>query len=95
MTRPAPQVELRLPTVLKVMCGTDRVTVRGGTLPEMLDAAFAELPQLKHHLTLEDGGLRPHVLLLLNGVSVLRQEIATTRLADGDEVRIHQAISGG
>jgi sulfur carrier protein ThiS len=88
----APLIELRLPSVLE---GTDRVKVRARTLPEVLEAAFAQLPQLRRHLTLDDGGLRPHVLLLLNGESVLREEVATTRVSAGDEVRVHQAISGG
>ena len=95
MSTPAPAIDFRLPMVLKVMCGTDRVKVRARTLPEALDAAYAELPQLRHHLTQDDGGLRPHVLLLLNGESVLRSEFATTELSPGDEVRVHQAISGG
>ncbi|MEM8882628.1 MAG: MoaD/ThiS family protein [Planctomycetota bacterium] len=91
-----PLVELRLPSVLKVAVGTDRVKVRGNTLSAMLEAAYAELPQLRHHLSLEDGsGLRPHVLLIVNGESVLREEVATRTLAEGDEVWVHQAISGG
>lgn len=95
MTGPAPRVELRLPSVLKVMVGTDRVSVRGRTLPEALEAAFGELPRLRYHLMLESGELRPHVLCIVNGEAVPRDEVAATRLAEGDEVWIHQAISGG
>ncbi|MHC4849145.1 MAG: MoaD/ThiS family protein [Planctomycetota bacterium] len=95
MTRAAPRVELRLPAVLKVVVGTDRVQVRGGSVPEALAAAYEKLPRLRYHLTLDSGELRPHILCLVNGQSVLRDEIATTSLADGDEILIHQAISGG
>ena len=95
MTNRIPRVEFRFPAVLKMVVGTDRVRVRGRTIHEALDAAYTELPQLRHHLTLETGGLRPHVLCILNGESVLREEVADTRLADGDEILIHQAISGG
>ncbi|MHC4940043.1 MAG: MoaD/ThiS family protein [Planctomycetota bacterium] len=91
----APRIEIRLPSVLKVMVGRDHVRVRGRTLPDALAAAFEELPQLRYHLTLDSGELRPHVLCIVNGESVLRDEVATTALADGDEVWIHQAISGG
>jgi len=90
-----PLVELRLPAVLKVMVGRDRVRVRGRSLPEALEAAYAELPQLRYHLTLESGDLRPHVLCIVNGEAVPRDEIAATKLAPGDEIWIHQAISGG
>jgi len=95
MTNEAPLVELRLPSVLKVMVGQDRLQVRGRTLPEALDAAYAALPQLRHHLTLESGTLRPHVLCILNGESLQRDEVARTALTEGDEIWIHQAISGG
>ena len=91
----APLVELRLPSVLKVAVGTDRVKVRGGSLPEALEAAFVELPLLRHHLTLDSGELRPHVLCIVNGESVLREDIPGTTLQAGDEILIHQAISGG
>ena len=91
----APRVELRLPAVLKVVVGEDRVTVRGRTLPEALEAAYEALPRLRHHIAHESGELRPHVLCILNGESVPRDDVPTTKLADGDEIWIHQAISGG
>ena len=95
MSKAAPMVELRLPAVLKVAVGTDRIEVRGRNLPEALDAAYAELPQLRYHLTLDSGELRPHVLCIVNGESVPRDDVAETELKEGDEVWIHQAISGG
>ena len=88
-------VLLRLPSVLKVAVGTDRVRVSGRTLPEALEAAFEALPQLRHHLMQPSGELRPHVLCLVNGEHVPRDDIAATPLRDGDEILIHQAISGG
>ena len=90
-----PLVELRLPSVLKVAVGKDRVQVRADTLREALDAAYEELPRLRYHIALESGDLRPHVLCIVNGESVPREEIKETKLADGDEIWIHQAISGG
>jgi len=95
VTDAAPLVEVRLPAVLKVMVGRDRLRVRARTLPEALEAAYAALPQLRYHLTLDSGDLRPHVLCIVNGESVPQDEVAATRLAEGDEIWIHQAISGG
>ena len=69
--------------------------VRGRTLREALESAYDALPGLRDHLTLPAGGLRPHVLCILNGESVPRDEALETELADGDEIWIHQAISGG
>ncbi len=95
MSRAAPRVELRLPAVLKVMVGADRASVRGRNVREALEAAYRELPQLRYHLTLESGGLRPHVLCLRNGTAIPRDRVDATELADGDKLEIHQAISGG
>ncbi len=95
MTSTAPAVTLRLPTVLKLVVGKDLLRVRGRTIPEALESAFDELPNLRRHLLLPSGELRPHILCLRNGESILRAEIADTALADGDELWIHQAISGG
>jgi len=95
MSSNAPQVEFKFPAVLTMVVETGGVRVRGRTLPEALEAAYDAVPQLRYHLTLESGDLRPHILCIVNGESVLRDEVATTTLADGDEILIHQAISGG
>jgi len=91
----SPLVRLRLPSVLKVAVGRQHLRVRGRTLSEALEAAYEELPRLRQHLALESGGLRPHVLCILNGENVPRGEIAERKLRDGDDIWIQQAISGG
>jgi sulfur carrier protein ThiS len=88
-------VTLRLPSVLKVAVGADRVRVTGSTVGEALAAACAALPKLRQHILLDDGELRPHVLCLVNGAALPRDAYADHPLGDGDEILIHQAISGG
>ena len=95
MATPAPLVRLRLPVVLEPVVGCDRLELPGSNILEVLEAAFAELPVLRHHLMLDSGKLRPHVLCLHNGTNVARHKLATTAVTAGDEVFIHQAISGG
>ena len=90
-----PTVHFLLPAVLKVIIGCDRFDVRAATLGEALEAAFAEYPSLRGHLTLESGDLRPHVICVLNGECLARSGVEATRLGDGDDILIHQAISGG
>ena len=75
--------------------GRDRFDVRGANVGEALEAAFAEYPNLRHHLTLESGEIRPHVLCVLNGECLARSYVKTAQLSEGDEILIHQAISGG
>jgi molybdopterin converting factor small subunit len=88
-------ITLRLPTVLKTAVGADRIRVSGRTVGEALDAACDAYPNLRHHILQESGELRPHVLCLVNGENLLRDGFADRALADGDEILIHQAISGG
>lgn len=88
-------ITLRLPSVLKVAVGADRIDVSGSTVREALDAACAALPNLRQHLLQADGTLRPHVLCLVNDQALPRASFADHALADGDEILIHQAISGG
>ena len=90
-----PTVHFLLPAVLKAVIGCDRFHVRATNVGEALEAAFAEFPTLRHHLTLESGELRPHVLCVLNGECLARSDLKTTELSEGDEILIHQAISGG
>jgi len=90
-----PAIEFVLPNVLKPVAGRTSFELRAGTVREALEAAFAVVPVLRHHLTLPGGELRPHILCLVNGESLLRDEAPGHALRDGDEVRIHQAISGG
>ncbi len=86
---------LVLPSVLRTAVGADRIAVEGQTVGAALDAACAVYPNLRRHVLQETGALRPHVLCLLNGRSLPRTTFADHALADGDEILIHQAISGG
>lgn len=95
MTGAAPRVEIRLPSILKVMVGRTHVRVSASTVSGALDAAYAVLPGLRGHLELETGGLRPHILCLLNEERVPRDALAKTPLREGDEIWIVQAITGG
>jgi sulfur carrier protein ThiS len=95
MKTAAASVTLCLPGVLKMVVGTDRIAVQGNTVPEALRSAFAQHPQLEAHLLLESGELRPHILCVVNGQCLLREEVGRFDLKEGDEILIHQAISGG
>ena len=95
MATTAPEVRFALPTVLEAVVGRRRFPVRGRTVGEALEAAFERYPNLRHHLCLESGEMRPHVLCVLNGDCLDRSEVLETGLNSGDEILIHQAISGG
>ena len=90
-----PTVHFLLPAVLKAVIGCGRFHVRATNVGEALEAAFAKYPNLRHHLTLESGELRPHVLCVVNGECLERSDVKTTKISEGDEILIHQAIAGG
>ena len=87
---------LLLPATLRRYAG-DRaeVEIRSGTLGTALDDLSKRLPQLERRLRDEQGQLRPHVLMFVDGVSVRGGSIMDTPLADGAEVFVAPAVSGG
>lgn len=75
--------------------GEKALTVTGATVREVLEAVFAEYPNLRGYVTDERGALRHHVVAFVDSVAVqdktgLREPVP----ADG-EVYLFQALSGG
>ena len=89
------RVVLRIPVLLEPVVGTVKMELAGGTIAEVLEGAFEAHPVLRHHIMNDDGILRPHILCMHNGANVGREPLAEIALADGDELEIMQAISGG
>jgi sulfur-carrier protein len=85
---------VRLPGILEPAVGAVReVTVSGVTVQEALADLCAQHPTLQVRLFDEQGRLRRHVLCVHNGrVTRLAQPAL---LADGDELTILPAVSGG
>jgi len=90
-----PTVTVELPSILQPVAGFRRLEVAGATIGEALEVAFERAPALRHHLLQDAGGIRPHVLCILNGTNLPRGDALSTSVSEGDEILIHQAISGG
>lgn len=89
-------VTVRIPRLLaELSSGQRTVEVEAHSIEDALDALGTAHPELRIHLFDEHGGFRPHVNLFHNGVIVRWPECARTPLADGDEVGVVQAVSGG
>lgn len=87
---------LLLPAALRRYAGEDaEVEIRGGTLGAALDELAGRLPQLERRLRDEQGLLRPHVLMFVDGVSVRGGTPMETPVPDGAEVFVAPAVSGG
>ena len=69
--------------------------VDGVTVAEALSAVFAEHPLLRGYVLDDQGALRRHVVLYLQGRPVSDRARLTDAVAPQDEIFVFQALSGG
>lgn len=69
--------------------------VAGATVADALAAVFADNPKLRHYLLDDQGRLRKHVNIFVNGEPVADRERLSDAIAARDEVFVFQALSGG
>ena len=71
------------------------VEVPGTTLGESLAAAFASRPALRGYVLDDQGALRRHVNVYINGRSASDRVRLTDPVGPQDEIYVLQALSGG
>lgn len=85
-----------LPSSLRSCAGGAReLAAAGTTLREVLDDVAHRLPVLDRRIRDEQGVLRPHVLVYVDGTVVRGDSGLDTPVRDGGEVFIAPAVSGG
>jgi len=70
-------------------------TVPGSTVQVVLDQVFAAEPRLRSYILDDQGRLRKHVAIYINGDRIADRLTLTDPIADTDEVFVFQALSGG
>lgn len=65
------------------------------TVRAALEAAFAAAPALKGYVLDEQGGVRKHVAVFVNGDMLQRDGALDRGLEGGDRVMVIQALTGG
>ena len=75
--------------------GEARVSVRGGSVAELVAALEERYPGLGDQVREPDGRIRRFVNVFVNGENVRDREGAATLLRPGDEVGIIPAMAGG
>lgn len=66
-----------------------------GTLADVLDRAFDLAPALRGYVLDEQGAVRKHVAVFVNGEMLANRSDLTRVLARDDRVHVIQALTGG
>lgn len=69
--------------------------VGGATVGEALAAVFADRPALRGYVLDDQGALRRHVAVYLNGLPVRDRTRLSDRVGPRDEIHVFQALTGG
>ena len=69
--------------------------VTGATIGEALAAVFASEPRLRGYVLDDQGALRRHVAIYVNGQPISDRARLTDAVAQDDEIYVFQALSGG
>ncbi len=67
----------------------------GATLAQMLDVLSDRYPRLKDYVLDDQGRLRKHVAIFIDGVMAPRETALAASLAPSSHVYVFQALSGG
>ena len=69
--------------------------VAGNTVREVLDAVFAVNPQARGYVLDEQGVLRKHMVVFVDGEQIRDREQLSDPVSTHGEVYVMQALSGG
>lgn len=70
-------------------------SVAPGALDSVLAQAFAAEPGLRHYVLDDQGHIRKHVALFINGAMHQQRQNLGVNVADGDKVLVIQCLTGG
>ena len=66
-----------------------------GSLRQVLDALFRSEPRLRSYVVDDQGHIRKHVAVFLDGQALTDREHQQVAIPGGSEVHLLQALSGG
>ncbi len=70
-------------------------TVKGATLREVLESVFQDHPQLRGYILDDQGAIRQHVAVFVDGVQVRQRSSLEEKVMADSEIHVFQALSGG
>jgi molybdopterin converting factor small subunit len=81
--------------VLRRFLRVPAMRVEGATVGAALAAVFAEHPALRGYVLDDQGALRRHVAIYLNGAVLRDRRQLGDAVAGDDEIHVFQALTGG
>ena len=79
--------------VRHVRCETQEVS--GRTVADALQEVFEANPTLRGYVLEDDGALRKHMNVFVNGQQIADRRQLTDAVGEKDEIYVMQALSGG
>jgi hypothetical protein len=71
------------------------IGVEGKTVRQALDAVFRENPRARGYVLDEQGAVRPHMVVFVNGHQIRDRQHLSDPVARDTEIYVAQALSGG
>lgn len=69
--------------------------VSGTNVKEALDLYFQQYPKVKTYVVDDQGAVRHHMLILVDGLSIRDRQKLSDPLTEGSVISVFQALSGG
>ncbi len=69
--------------------------VEAATVRTALEASFADIPKLRDYVLEDQGQLRKHVLIFIDGQQISDREKLSDAVGPDAEIYVVQALSGG
>lgn len=70
-------------------------TAPGRTVREVLDAVFADNPRARGYVLDDQGALRRHMTIFIDGRMIADRERLSDTVGDTSSITVFQALSGG
>lgn len=87
--------EVTFTTTLQRHVGAPSSSVKGATVREALDEVFRENPRLRGYVLDDQGRLRRHVVVFVDGEVVADRDGLTDPVRPTSKLFVMQALSGG
>ncbi len=80
---------------LRAVIDAPSVSTQGSAVGEALDDVFRSHPRLKSYVLDEQGALRQHVCIFLDGTRLANEAALAAPVTAASEIYVMQALSGG